>query len=250
MNETNMQRPIGSAEDFGGLQYIPPAKESDIAAALAKAQGEFEPIKRDKTVTVTMKSGGKYTFSYAPLESILHAVMPALSANGLSLTQAIYANGKEYVETTLRHASGQTLSNRIPIFVRDDGAQAYGSALTYARRYGVTLLLCVSADDDDDGNAAEGNQAAAHDRGVPEGRPARPINFADAKVVADKFREALATGIDGRIYDVHMEANKDQDLYAAAAQQLKPAQRTEIKAAIERIRVPNTNRPARESVEA
>src|SRR5262245_39633960 len=133
---------------------------SQLATALAKAQGEFEPIKRDKTVTVAMKSGGRYTFSYAPLESILHAVAPALAANGLAITQAIsLVDGKDFVETTLRHCSGDTLSNRIPLFVRDDGPQAYGSALTYARRYGVTLLLCVSADDDEDGNVAEDQEA-------------------------------------------------------------------------------------------
>jgi hypothetical protein len=227
MNESSM--PAGDlAEDFGGgLQYMPgptPVPMSEISSALAKAQGEFEPIKRDKTVTVTMKSGGKYTFSYAPLESILHAVMPALSENGLSLTQAIYQNGKEYVETTLRHASGQTLNNRIPIFVRDDGPQAYGSALTYARRYGVTLLLCVSADDDDDGNAAEGNQAAVK-------QPS-----AAAEKIAKRFKEAHATGIDGRIHDVHEEANKDQELYAEAWKLLNPTTRREIKHAIDRVK--------------
>lgn len=227
MNETSMPD-AGYEEDYGGgVQYIPeptPVPLSGISSALAKAQGEFEPIKRDKTVSVTMKSGGKYTFSYAPLESILHAVMPALSENGLSLTQSIYQNGKEYVETTLRHASGETLSNRIPIFVRDDGPQAYGSALTYARRYGVTLLLCVSADDDDDGNAAEGNQAAVK-------QPS-----AAAEKLAKRFKEAHATGIDGRIRDVHDEANKDQELYAEAWKLLNATTRREIKHAIDRVK--------------
>lgn len=211
-----------------------------LSEALAKAQGEFTQVVRDKTVTVLMKSGGKYTFSYAPLESILHAVNPALSKNGLALTQAmVVADGKDYVETTLRHASGQFINNRIPVFVKDDGPQAYGSGLTYARRYGVTLLLCVSADDDDDGNAAEGNSADVH---AARPRPANPVNYAEAKKLADKFVEALKTGIDGRVYQIHLGANGNQDLYLAASQQLKPAQRTEIKAAVERVRVPNTNR--------
>lgn len=124
-----------------------------LAEALAKAQGEFDPIRRERTVTVTMKSGGKYTFSYAPLEVILRATLPALASNGLAISQAVVDDG---VETTLYHSSGQRLSNRVKIFA-GEGPQAYGSALTYARRYGVTLLLCVCADDDDDANAAEGN---------------------------------------------------------------------------------------------
>jgi len=212
----------------------------DISAALAAAQGDFGAVTRDKTVTVTMKSGGKYTFSYAPLESILHAVKPALSKNGLSLTQAmIVIDGKDYVETTLRHASGQTISNRIPLFVKDDGPQAYGSALTYARRYGVTLLLCISADDDDDGNAAEGNSA---EQKLKEASTA-------AKLLASSFKAALKVG-DKKVSEVHESANRDQELYNEAWGLLDSKERREIKAAVERIRVPNTNRPVREPAEA
>jgi hypothetical protein len=222
--------------DFAELE----PRLKDISAALSAAQGEFGAVIRDKTVTVTMKSGGKYTFSYAPLESILHAVKPALSKNGLSLTQAIiFIEGKEYVETTLRHSSGQTISNRIPIFVREDGPQAYGSGLTYARRYGVTLLLCISADDDDDGNAAEGNSAEAKQKEAST----------SAKLLASSFKAALKVG-DKKVSEVHESANKDQELYNEAWGLLDSKERKEIKAAIERVRVPNTNRPAREPVEA
>jgi hypothetical protein len=207
---------------------------SQIATALAKAQGEFEPIKRDKTVTVAMKAGGRYTFSYAPLESILHAVTPALSANGLALTQAlVVVDSKDFVETTLRHASGELLANRIPLFVRDDGPQAYGSALTYARRYCVTLLLCVSADDDEDGNVAEDQEATF----------SKPSDKAVA--LAEKFKVAHKAGVDGRINDVHIEANADQELYGQAWRLLAANVRTDIKAAIERVKNPNTLREQR-----
>lgn len=123
-------------------------------AALSKAQSEFEPIHRDKTVTVRTKDGPSYTFAYAPLEAILRATLPALNKNGFSLVQRVE---EAYLVTTLYHESGQ-LSGSIKIMVGRDGPQAYGSALTYARRYGVTLLLGICADDDDDGNAAEGNE--------------------------------------------------------------------------------------------
>lgn len=169
MNEANAVTAFGSVGEpakrgwpyDGGAMPMPaaPAK-SALAAALAKAQGSFGHISRDKEVKVTMKSGGSYTFSYAPLESILKAVMPALSANGLAITQSVgIAEGKPVVRTELMHADGESISNHVQVMVRDEGPQAYGSGLTYARRYGVTLLLCICADDDDDGNAAEGNQA-------------------------------------------------------------------------------------------
>jgi hypothetical protein len=202
----------------------------NLHAALAAAQGEFDPIKRDKSVTVSMKSGGKYSFSYAPLESILHAVTPALSRHGLSLTQATTAleSGKEMVETTLRHASGETLRNLIPIFVRDDGPQAYGSALTYARRYGVTLLLCIAADDDDDGNAAEGNNAEVTKQPVQRGPDPR------IKQYAQRFHDAFEVGIDQAVIDLNAELKEDEDLYRAVWGNLPSGMRRQIKDMVER----------------
>lgn len=204
----------------------------NLHMALAAAQGEFEPIKRDKSVTVSMKSGGKYSFSYAPLESILHAVTPALSRHALALTQAttMLESGKEFVETTLRHASGETLKNLIPIFVRDDGPQAYGSALTYARRYGVTLLLCISADDDDDGNAAEGNNAE-----VTRQPTQRPMpNGKAAKEYVKRFTEAFEVGIDQAVIDLNLELQEDTDLYREVWGQLPSGMRRQIKDMVER----------------
>jgi len=190
----------------GYAEPAPSFPTSKLDEALAKAQGEFAQVIRDKTVTVMMKSGGRYTFSYAPLESILHAVVPALSKNGLALTQAmVVVDGKDYVETTLRHLSGQSISNRIPLFVRDDGPQAYGSALTYARRYGVTLLLCISADDDDDGNAAEGNQATTH---AQRGGGSQD----QVRALAKRFRDVFSADIDMPMLELHEEANKNQGI--------------------------------------
>lgn len=210
----------------------------NLHTALAAAQGEFEQIRRDKSVTVTMKSGGKYSFSYAPLESILHSVTPALSRNGLSLTQAttMIESGKEFVETTLRHSSGETLKNLIPIFVRDDGPQAYGSALTYARRYGVTLLLCISADDDDDANAAEGNSAEVTRQRSNGNGHKEPDRSLEAQLLASNFKAAIEAGEDAKVFKVHNDANHDQELYQLAWKLLDSKVRTGVKNAIGRSR--------------
>jgi hypothetical protein len=134
-----------------------------VAAALAAAQGQFGPIARDKTVRVATRSGSSYTFAYAPLETIMAAIRPALAANGLALTQGpiVTESGIEALRTMLVHKSGEWIANDTAVLVdKADGgksAQAYGSGLTYARRYGITTLLCLVADEDDDGNAASGN---------------------------------------------------------------------------------------------
>src|ERR1041385_3541565 len=138
------------------MNHTPDIKE--LATALYKARSSFKPFGRDKTVLVKTKSGGSYSFSYAPLETILDAVVPSLLANGLTLLQEVL-DGR--VATTLIHSSGQWItSGGTPIKVTAEDAQSFGSGMTYARRYDLTLFLGLSADDDDDANAASGNEVA------------------------------------------------------------------------------------------
>lgn len=154
---------------------------AQVATALAAAQGAFPVIPRDRTVTVTSRrqrddgSRAQYTFSYAPLSTILEKVRPALAANGLALAQSVITDdkGAEFVRTMLLHASGEWLANEIPVFTSgaDNASQAYASGLTYARRYGVSTLLVLAADDDDDGNGNEdGQRAQRQQQGGRSGR--------------------------------------------------------------------------------
>ena len=126
-----------------------------LAGAFAKAKKSFPAIPRDKEVSVKMRSGGTYKFSYAPLESILRATDKQLAENGLVISQTEHESA---VHSCLMHESGEWISNTVKIIFGNGNAQEYGSALTYARRYGVTLLLGISADDDDDANSALGNE--------------------------------------------------------------------------------------------
>lgn len=130
------------------------ATVSRLATALAKAQSAFEPIERTRTVTVRSDKGN-YTFAYAPLDVVLAATMPALTANGLSLTSLIVRGGRA-LRTLLLHESGEFLAVEMEM-PETQGPQKFGSALTYLRRYSIVALLGVASEEDDDGNAAEGN---------------------------------------------------------------------------------------------
>lgn len=141
-----------------------------LAAALAAAQKSFDSIPKDREVKVTTRTGGTYTFRYATMDAILSATMPALAEQGLAISQGLSSWGDQYaVETTLYHSSGEWISNITPMYVSGrqgndgkvypPGNQELGSAQTYARRYGVSALLCITADEDDDGNHADGNHA-------------------------------------------------------------------------------------------
>lgn len=123
-----------------------------LAAALAVAQGQFPAIAKNRTVKITTREKGSYTFRYADLENILAAVRPALSANGLAITQEV--RGKSLF-TVLMHASGEERSSEIDLSTwSSSDIKSYGSILTYLRRYMLNSMLCLAADDDLDENDA------------------------------------------------------------------------------------------------
>jgi hypothetical protein len=101
---------------------------------LAEAKRAFPKIHRSRTVEVRTKSGGKYAFAYAPLESILAAVEPELNKRGFVLFQVEEHEGDHsYVETFLAKGS-EAISGKTKIIVTESGPQAYGSALTLTDR--------------------------------------------------------------------------------------------------------------------
>jgi len=151
-----------------------------IAKALATAQGKFLPVGKDKTAKID-SAKGRYSYSYADLASILAAVRPALGENGLAIVQIIaWSEGHSWLVTRLLHSSGQSIESTYPL--REyDRPQEMGSALTYARRYSLTALLGIAAEEDDDGAAAQAGVAREEaPRAAPPLRPAPAAKPASA----------------------------------------------------------------------
>jgi hypothetical protein len=121
-----------------------------LAAALAKAQGQILPAIKD-SVNPFFKS------NYADLASVTAAIREPLAANGLSYVQIVHeAENSVAIETVLMHASGEWLSGgviKVPVVKHD--AQGYGLAITYARRYSLSALIGVPAEDDDGNEASK-----------------------------------------------------------------------------------------------
>ena len=110
----------------------------------------------------------------ADLAAIWDACRGALTAHGLAVVQSprLVSVGEAAwmveVETTLFHASGQSLGDVLAVPVNPANAQVVGSAITYARRYALASFVGVApADDDDDGQAA--SPAPATREALPAG---------------------------------------------------------------------------------
>ena len=119
-----------------------------LAAALAKAQGAMKSAAKD-SVNPHFKS------KYADLASVWDACREPLSSNGLAVVQRVSSSPAGVVLTTmLLHSSGEWIRDRATFPVVQQTAQAYGSAITYARRYALAAMVGVAPDEDDDGNSA------------------------------------------------------------------------------------------------
>jgi hypothetical protein len=119
-----------------------------LSSAMALAFAEIEGASKDK-INPHFKS------KYADLGSVVDAIKPALAKHGLWFRQANHpSEGGVCVETVIHHASGESVScGQLFVPANKLDAQGFGSALTYARRYGLMTAFGVPAEDDD-GNAA------------------------------------------------------------------------------------------------
>lgn len=144
---------------------------SGIASALAVAQTQMGAALKNA-------KNPHFKRNYADLSSVMDACLPALNANGIAVVQPTGedATGR-YVETVLIHGeSGGQLSCRVPLIVQKNDMQGYGSAVTYARRYGLMSMAGIAPEDDDGNAAAKGgpvvDEMAAFRRAVDDAKRA------------------------------------------------------------------------------
>lgn len=118
--------------------------------ALVKAQQEMGRA-------IKSANNPHFKSKYADLSSVREACFPALNQNGFAILQPNGVDDTgEFVETIFLHETGAQFSTRVYVKVGKNDMQGYGSAMTYARRYGL-LSLSGLAPEDDDGHAASQN---------------------------------------------------------------------------------------------
>lgn len=116
-------------------------KITSVMTALLKFQGQVSKIKKDA-------KNPHFKSNYASLSKILEETNPVLTECGLVLTQHFDV---DVLTTMLCHAeTGEFMQSDYPINVKDvSNPQQLGSALSYARRYGIQSILNLNASDDD-----------------------------------------------------------------------------------------------------
>lgn len=141
------------------------SEQSDkIVGALLLVHREIEPVVKDKKNT---HLGNKY----ATLDAITDYLRPVLARHELFVTQGMGEppHGQSVtvsMYTRLTHSSGQWIENTIWSPLADASGkpanvQIAGSVTTYLRRYGLSALLALTTDEDDDGNTGTAQRKSA-----------------------------------------------------------------------------------------
>jgi phage single-strand DNA binding protein len=143
-----------------------PIDNSELFEALARAQANFDQVKKSGKANIPTKSGGNYSYNFAKLSDVLAATVPALNAEGIFFSQkpnySLSSNAPMVtIVSTLSHKSGASISyESIPLFYNMNDAKQAGSVMTYLRRYGACQLLGIEGDDDDDAHVATMNDSS------------------------------------------------------------------------------------------
>lgn len=125
-----------------------------LASALAKAQTELiNPEKSLVGVLPAQRGGREQTFRYAPLSGGLEIARRTLGRHEIATIQSTAIDrdsGTIKLTTTLAHASGEWITSDWPVCSLADLPTPHrmGTALTYARRYGLFTLVGIAGDDD------------------------------------------------------------------------------------------------------
>ncbi len=122
----------------------------NLAQALLEAQKEIKNALKDA-------KNPHFKNDYATLESVIDAVKDTANKFGVLIIQT---NGKDelghFTCTQLIHSeSGELINSKTYLLIDKITMQGLGSAITYARRYDLAAMFCITQSDDDGNEASQ-----------------------------------------------------------------------------------------------
>jgi hypothetical protein len=133
-----------------------------LTAALVKAVADMKNPLKEST-------NPHFRSRYADLAAVRDAVVPVLARHGLAVMQMptdVPGPDGTYLpalSTVLAHTSGEYVKSTVLLRPVKLDPQAIGSAVTYARRYGLLAVVGLATEDDDGNDATRPGQETAPD---------------------------------------------------------------------------------------
>lgn len=141
------------------------AQEAEAAynSAMARAQARLKPVVKNAKNTHTKSK-------YATLDAIHASAMPIIHEEGFGTSCGQFKSDlPDHIGILIdvMHTGGHSRQYKFDVPIDGAGMKgaanktathAYGSTLSYGRRYGECMVFDIAIKDDDDGNAAGGKQ--------------------------------------------------------------------------------------------
>ena len=184
-------------------------EDETILGALAIALPKLEAAKKNS-------NNPHFKSTYADLKAVIAAIYP-IAEYGLWYRQVSHeVPGGVSIETFYIHASGELSAGCVFVPADKNNAQGYGSAQTYARRYGLQLAFGLATEDDD------GNAASAPRTGANQGRSLESAVSPDGPALIDDVQWSQlaqlmkASGADAKKFLAHYAITDLRDLPATS----------------------------------
>jgi ERF superfamily len=120
------------------------AEIKNIAAAVKNWHELAVTVSKDAT-------NPHFRSKFTSLDNMIETIRKPLASCGLSFAQFPDGDG---LTTILMHTSGEWLKSTANLKLAKEDPQGQGSAYTYGRRYALSAMLGLAADEDDDGDGA------------------------------------------------------------------------------------------------
>lgn len=141
---------------------------NELLKAMVEAAPEISSISKSKQA---------YGYKYATLDNLIDMLRGVLPKHGLWFIQMpTRINDKSVLTTKVFHVSGQWLEDSIEmtdteLSGKTNDTQKLGASITYFRRYALSSIFGVAADEDVDGNLNNAKPAQPQSKPVAQPQP-------------------------------------------------------------------------------
>lgn len=163
--------------------------ESAFNHAMQEFQSRCPSIIKNATAKIETRKGGSYSYSFATLDHIWETIRPLMAEVGLNIRFTVprIEGNLMSLDCVLTHVDGHreisTFQAPIEIETGMSGPQKYGSAVTFCRRYAMTMVLGLCTADPDTDAARKGKRIRS------ENPVSSGLNIDDQGVTVNKLKE-------------------------------------------------------------
>jgi hypothetical protein len=158
----------------------------DLLCALCCVQGEMSTMPKDKK---------GYSYMYTDFDTIVTTIKPLLKKNNIGFMQSLTMVGElPAITTRVFTQSGQYIQDTVTLpkveMKGTTAAQNMGASITYMKRYALSAMFGITADEDVDGSAADDKSKQESDKKPATQKPTgNPVHTLFTKILSAQYED-------------------------------------------------------------